>query len=88
MLLGRSQFAVATEDEARALLGDRTGRVGTGAWRITARVNEANGNYTAGALQDQPCPAGSPPQVCTPDAGNWVRVGLSYNTYRPELRVV
>lgn len=81
-----SQFQVRSEAEAEQLLGDRTGRIGTGIWRVYVTLEEAKGNASSSLTGSLACPTTSASVVCTPDPGNWVRVGLTYQTYRPEFR--
>lgn len=81
-----SQFPVRTVGEAERMLGDRTSHVGSGLWKLTVTLNQANGHYANELQRGSPCPDGGPPSVCIPDHGNWFRVRLSYNTYHPEFR--
>lgn len=83
-----SQFSARTVEEAQALLGDRTQRVGTGLWKVTVTLNQANDHYESELARGQPCPANSPSSVCTPDTSNWVAVRFGYSTYHPEFEPI
>ena len=76
------------DEQAYALIGDRTNRTGIGSWTITVKINRAGDNWNptspAGAemrASGQKCPANSPAQVCEHDPGNAYSFGFQIVRY-------
>ncbi|HEX9816197.1 MAG TPA: hypothetical protein VGB18_04390 [Candidatus Thermoplasmatota archaeon] len=75
------------DEEAYALLGDRTNRTGIGAWSVTVKILRAGDDWGDSPLGDelqssgQKCPANSQMPVCDPDSGNPYNFGFQIIRY-------
>lgn len=84
------EIPAKTEGEARANIGDRSTRNGTGTWTLTMTLSYAGDDYrdNVSRLSGQPCPR-APPEgtaACRPDFGNAVEVRVSLRTFALGLK--
>lgn len=76
-----SNWPARTEQEARAGVGDRTNRTGTGEWKITVRLVKANHDYRPETPPDVKANDVCQDAFCQRDPGQEFTLRFTYTTY-------